>query len=74
MDEMDNDCISYHSSRHINIHDIYDQISYHRLLIKYQVDNIVIIVMRWRYIILYNAMKYSYFVNFKVYIGPMAYQ
>ena len=32
--------ISYHSNRLINIHNIYDQISYHRLLLKYQVDSI----------------------------------
>ena len=48
----------------INVHNIYDQTSYHRLLIEYQVNNTVIIVMRWRYIRYWN--RRSAYITFTI--------
>ena len=57
---------------HIHISNIYDPISYHRLLIKYQIDDIVIIVMRWRYIRYWNRRS-AYIVS-TIDISSMPYQ
>ena len=60
------------SNRLINIHNIYDKISYHRLLSKYQIDNIVIIVMRLRCMRYWNRRR-AYIV-FNINISSMSYQ